>query len=84
MRRLERQERESRDWVYRRYNGDTSHHDYYRRIAKIDRKFTHKRDTVERRAARRYRQLVARYDYDYIPTHYYSKASLAKSHLALL
>jgi hypothetical protein len=82
VRRLERQERESRDWVYRRYNGDTSHPRYYRRIADIDRKFAHKRNKVERRAARKYRQLVTRYDYDYVPAHYYSKASLAKSSLA--
>ena len=63
MQRLDRQERESRDWVYRHY--DSSHPHFHARMAKIDRKFAHKRDRVERRAERKYRELGQRYGYDY-------------------
>lgn len=59
MQRLDRQERESRAWVYRHYG--PSHPRFHDRMAKVDRKFAHKREKVERRAERQYQELAKRY-----------------------
>ena len=48
MNRLERQEREARAKAYRRYEGDRRDPGYRERLGKIDRKYDHKRDKVER------------------------------------
>ena len=48
MNRLERQEREARAQAYRRYEGERRDPGYRERLGKIDRKYDHKRDKVER------------------------------------
>ena len=61
MRRLDRQERNALDHAYRKYHGDTSHTGYRERVAKIDRKFDHKRFKVERNIGKDYRKRVRRH-----------------------
>ena len=65
MRRLDRQEREALDKAYRKYRGDQSHPGYRERLAKIQRKYSHKRDKVERNTAKEYRKITRRYDRRY-------------------
>jgi hypothetical protein len=48
MNRLERQEREARAKAYNRYEGERRDPGYRERLGKIDRKYDHKRDKVER------------------------------------
>jgi hypothetical protein len=52
MRRLDRQEAEARAKAYRKSRGNPER--YYDRMAKIERKYAHKRYKVERNTARRY------------------------------
>lgn len=57
MRRLDRQEREAVDKAYRKYRGDQSHPGFRKRLAKIQRKYDHKRAKVERNTAKEYRKI---------------------------
>jgi hypothetical protein len=68
MRRLDRQEYEAREKVYRKYRGNTSHPKYREQMAKISRKYDHKREKVERNTAKEYRKLSGRSErYDRYP-----------------
>jgi hypothetical protein len=60
MQRLDRQEYEAREKVYRKYRGNASHPQYRERMAKISRKYDHKREKVERNTAKEYRKLSGR------------------------
>jgi len=61
MNRLDQQEREAREKAYRKYGGDMSNPKYREQMAKIDRKYDHKRYKVERNTAKDYRKLSERY-----------------------
>lgn len=52
MRRLDRQEAEAQAKAYRKSHGNPERYD--ERLDKIERKYAHKRDKVERNTARRY------------------------------
>jgi hypothetical protein len=56
MSRLDRQEREAREKAYRKYRGDVSHPQYREQMGKIDQKYAHKREKVERNTAKEYRK----------------------------
>ena len=58
MRRLDRQEREALDKAHRRYRGDQSHPGFQERVAKIQRRYDHKRQKVERNTSREYRRMT--------------------------
>lgn len=60
MHRLDRQEREALDKAYQKYRGDRSHPGFRERVAKIQRKYAHKRDKVERNTAKEYRKTTRR------------------------
>jgi hypothetical protein len=59
MNRLDRQEADARAKAYRKSYGDPVR--YNERMAKIDRKYGHKRYKVERNTAQGYRKLDGRY-----------------------
>ena len=54
MNRLERQEREAREKVYRKYDGRIGRPGFQEKMAQIDRKYAHKRWKVERNTAKKY------------------------------
>ena len=65
MSRLDQQEREAREKAYRKYHGDVSHPKYREQMAKIGRKYGHKREKVERNTAKEYRKFSDRFAEDY-------------------
>lgn len=55
MRRLAQQEREAKDRVYWHYDGNISDPDYQARIARVERRYAHKRAQVARNLGREHR-----------------------------
>jgi hypothetical protein len=62
MRRLDREEQNTREKAYRTHRGDTSSRRFQRKMDKIDRKYAHKRGKVERNTAKDYRKMEERFD----------------------
>ena len=60
MRRLDRQEREAEEKAYRKYGGNTADPRYQETQRKIDQKYDHKRDKVERNTRKEHKE----YHYD--------------------
>jgi hypothetical protein len=61
MNRLDRQEREARAKVYRKYDGNLHDPRYRERLGEIDRKYDHKRHKVQRNTREDYRELARDY-----------------------